>query len=202
MAKKQVLFVVAEMPDSGLANEILHLIREDEKKKADVEGHFQVVTMNAEQWQLNQSAFLSDGRVLFLGPVLRKDLFPNPLPVKFEKYGICYGWNGPCAYLMADQGGLKEEKVYNEFLKEMKRLCTRDDFTHGPRRLDILQMLGMFCVALLVPFGSVLVGGKLLADWYSNDNYVEKQQYLYGILHLYQYHLKEFMTAPLKDPAE
>lgn len=202
MAKKQVLFVVAEMPDSGLANEILHLIREDEKKKADVEGHFQVVTMNAEQWQLNQSAFLSDGRVLFLGPVLRKDLFPNPLPVKFEKYGICYGWNGPCAYLMADQGGLKEEKVYNEFLKEMKRLCTRDDFTHGPRRLDILQMLGMLCVALLVPFGSVLVGGKLLADWYSNDNYVEKQQYLYGILHLYQYHLKEFMTALLKDPAE
>ena len=202
MAAKPVLFVVTEIPDAGLANEILHLIREEEKKKADVEGHFQVVTMNEEQWQLNQSAFLSDGRVLFLGPVLRKDLFPNPLPVKFEKYGICYGWNGPCAYLMADQGGLKEEKVYNEFLKEMKRLCTRDDFTHGPRRLDILQMLGMFCVALLVPFGSVLVGGKLLADWYSNDNYVEKQQYLYGILHLYQYHLKEFMTAPLKDPAE
>lgn len=202
MAAKPVLFVVAKIPDAGLANEILHLIREDEKKKADLEGHFQVVTMNEEQWQLNQSAFLKDGRILFLGPVLRNGLFPNPLPVKFEKYGICYGWEGPYAFLMADRDALKDEKVYGEFLKEMKELCTGDDLTRGPKRLDILQMLGMLCVALLVPFGSVLVGGKLLADWYMNDNYTEKQQYLYGILHLYQYHLKEFMTAPLEGKAE
>lgn len=195
---KQVLFVVAEIPDAGLANEILHLIREDEKKKAGAEGHFEVVTMNEEQWELNKSAFLSDGRVLFLGSLHQRKHFGHPLPVRFEKYGIRYGWKGPYAFLTTDKKVLKNEKTYAEFLKELKALCTLDDITRSPRRLDILQMLGMLCVALLVPFGSVLVGGKLLADWYSNDNYVEKQQYVYGVLHLYKYHLKEFMTAPLE----
>lgn len=36
-----------------------------------------------------------------------------------------------------------------------------------------MQLIGMLCVALLVPFGSVLVGGKLIKDWYAHDTLVK-----------------------------
>ena len=58
-----------------------------------------------------------------------------------------------------------------------------------------MKIIDMLCVALLVPFGSVLVGGKLIKDWYAHDTLVKKQQYVYGIFHLYRNHLKEFMDA-------
>lgn len=45
---RKTLFVVSAKPDAGLSNEILHLIREDEKQRIDglTEENLRIIVMN------------------------------------------------------------------------------------------------------------------------------------------------------------
>lgn len=194
---RKTLFVVSAKPDAGLSNEILHLIREDEKQRVDglTEENLRIIVMNEDQWNLHKSAAQPETRVLFIGPVKAITEPSEAFRIRFHKYGIRYGCDGRRAFLTVNEKALKDHEEYDRFLEELKSLCTLEDIIQSPKRLDALQLIGMLCVALLVPFGSVLVGGKLIKDWYAHDTLVKKQQYVYGIFHLYRNHLKEFMEA-------
>lgn len=203
---KKTLFVVSSKPDAGLSNEILHLIREDARQYSEdfSENNLRIVMMNEDQWRLHKNAIMPKSHVLFIGLPEQGAWLPETMTLKFNKYGIHYGWTGCHAFLTVQENILKDHSAYDHFLEELKELCTLEDVIQSPKRLDALQLVGMLCVALLVPFGSVLVGGKLIRDWYANDNLVRKQQYVYGIFHLYRHHLKEFMemkTEPPENPA-
>lgn len=117
------------------------------------------------------------------------------IETKFEKYGIRYGWCGRNACLIANEKALSERENYEKFLEDLRHECRLAEIVKSPKRMDILQFIIMLCVALIVPFGSVLVGGKLVKDWFENTGYVKKQQYFYGILHLYKHNLKDFMET-------
>lgn len=196
---KKTLCIVSSRPDAGLSNEILHLIREDEMKNqgSPLEPHLRVITMNEDQWRLHKNTIITRYPVLFIGLPEQGRWLPEAMAVRFTKYGITYGWTGRHAFLTVNEKALKDHEVYSQFLTELKALCNLGDVIKSPRRLDALQLIGMLCVALLVPFGSVLVGGKLIKDWYANDNLVKKQQYVYGIFHLYRNHMKEFLDQDM-----
>lgn len=198
---KQTLLIVSAKADAGLSNEILHLIREDEEKGDGgfSENNLRILTMNEEQWRLHRNAVMPKVHVLFIGRPAQGLWLHEDMAVRFEKFGIRYGWSGRYAFLYVEEKALKDHQVYDRFLKELKALCTLEDVIQSPKRLDALQLIGMLCVALLVPFGSVLEGGKLIKDWYANDNLMKKQQYVYGIFHLYRNHLKEFMKEETKE---
>ena len=55
---RKTLFVVSAKPDAGLSNEILHLIREDEKQRIDglTEENLRIIVMNEDQWNLHRNA--------------------------------------------------------------------------------------------------------------------------------------------------
>ena len=199
---RKTLLIVASKPDAGLSNEILRMIQEEEIKKGhDPEtGTLRLVIMNEEQWLLHRHARFPDAHVLFIGPVEFVDWLPKRMDVKFQKYGIRYGWSGRRASLQVNEKSLKSREAYRRFLSELKSVCAMEDIIESPRRPDILQLMGMLCVALLVPFGSLLVGGKLIKDWYANDRLIKKQQYVYGIFHLYRTHLKEFLNEEDAGP--
>lgn len=195
MFMRKNLFVVSAKSNSSFSNEILHVIREDEKNRHPLltPEQLRVVVMNEEQWIIHHHELLPNSHVLFIGPVNVVSWLPKEMDTKFEKYGIRYGWAGHRASLIVDEKPLKDHALYEKFLKELKEICSVEDLIKSPKRIDALQLIGMLCVALLVPFGSVLVGGKLIKDWYANDLFVKKQQYVFGIFHLYRNHLKEFM---------
>lgn len=162
-----------------------------------LEPHLRVITMNEDQWRLHKNTIIAKYPVLFIGLPEQGRWLPETMEVRFTKYGITYGWTGRHAFLTVNEKALKDHEVYSQFLIELKALCSLGDVIKSPRRLDALQLIGMLCVALLVPFGSVLVGGKLIKDWYANDNLVKKQQYVYGIFHLYRNHMKEFLDQDM-----
>lgn len=194
---RKTLFVVSAKPDAGLSNEILHLIREDEKQRIDglTEENLRIIVMNEDQWNLHRNAARPETRVLFIGPVKTISQPSDAFRIRFHKYGIRYGFDGHRAFLTVNEKALKDHEIYDRFLEELKSLCSLEDIIQSPKRPDAMQLIGMLCVAMLVPFGSVLVGGKLIKDWYAHDTLVKKQQYVYGIFHLYRNHLKEFMDA-------
>lgn len=140
---------------------------------SSLEPHLRVITMNEDQWRLHKNAIMTRYPVLFIGLPEQGRWLPEAMAVRFTKYGITYGWTGRHAFLTVNEKALKDHEVYSQFLTELKALCNLGDVIKSPRRLDALQLIGMLCVALLVPFGSVLVGGKLIKDWYANDNLVK-----------------------------
>lgn len=86
---RKTLFVVSAKPDAGLSNEILHLIREDEKQRIDglTEENLRIIVMNEDQWNLHRNAARPETRVLFIGPVKTISQPSDAFRIRFHKYG-------------------------------------------------------------------------------------------------------------------
>lgn len=189
MTEQKTLYVVCSRGDTAFANQILHEIR----KKEDLEnGRFCIIALSEEQWSVQKDA-LQGCKVLFLGPVKRMPSLPESLPFRFQKYGVSYGWKGCQGFLLADAAPLQEKEVYQAFVEELKEECQVEEILRGAGKMDALQFLGLLCVALFIPFGSVLAGGRLVERYLNRKIGIKKQQYFYGLLHFYKNDMKEFM---------
>lgn len=126
---KQTLLIVSAKADAGLSNEILHLIREDEEKGDGgfSENNLRILTMNEEQWRLHRNAVMPKVHVLFIGRPAQGLWLHEDMAVRFEKFGIRYGWSGRYTFLYVEEKALKDHQVYDRFLKELKALCTLED---------------------------------------------------------------------------
>ena len=184
----KTLYVVCSRGDTAFANQILHEIR----KQEEADSHFCIIALSEEQWNIQKDA-LEDGKILFLGPVHRMPAIPKSLSFRFQKYGISYGWMGNQGLLLADATPLNDKTVYQAFLEELKEECQVEDILCGAEKTDVLQFLGLLCVALFIPFGSVLAGGRLLERYLHRKIGIKKQQYFYGLLHFYKNDMKDFM---------
>ena len=189
MTEQKTLYVVCSRGDTAFANQILHEIR---KQEEGTDGHFCIIALSEEQWNIQKDA-LCDGKVLFLGPMQRMPSISPAATFRFQKYGISYGWVGSHGFLLADAAPLNDKRVYQAFLGELKEECQVEEILHGTEKTDVLQFLGLLCVALFIPFGSVLAGGRLVERYLNRKIGLKKQQYFYGLLHFYKNDMKEFM---------
>ena len=106
---------------------------------------------------------------------------------------ICYGWLGNKAVLVCDKDPVKDREMYKIFLEKLREETDLSGEDLEKKEKDLLTILSMAAFALVVPFGIFAVGTKLVKDYFYNENQLKKQQYIYGIFHLYKHHLKEFM---------
>lgn len=189
MTEQKTLYVVCSRGDTAFANQILHEIRKQESLE---DGHFCIIALSEEQWNIQKDA-LRDGKILFLGPMQRMPSIPGATSCRFQKYGVSYGWTGCHGFLLADATVLNDKAVYQTFLEELKEECQVKEILHGGEKMDVLQFLGLLCVALFIPFGSVLAGGRLVERYLNRKIGIKKQQYFYGLLHFYKNDMKEFM---------
>jgi len=194
---QKILYVVTAGTDSSFSNRMLRMIRNEEEEHPEetLPGGIRLIILSEDQWIIQNWLFPKDAHFLFVGNVALMRALPGKIETKFEKYGIRYGWGGHNACLVANEKALSERENYEKFLEDLRHECRLAEIVKSPKRMDILQFIIMLCVALIVPFGSVLVGGKLVKDWFENTGYVKKQQYFYGILHLYKHNLKDFMET-------
>lgn len=189
MTKKKTLYVVCSRGDTAFANQILHEIR---KQEEGTESHFCIIALSEEQWQIQKDA-LAEGKMIFLGPVQRTPSLPQAMPLRFQKYGVSYGWSDGQGFLLTDATALNDKRVYQDFLEELKKECQVEEILRGAEKTDALQLLGLLCVALFIPFGSVLAGGRLVERYLHRKIGIKKQQYFYGLLHFYKNDMKDFM---------
>lgn len=193
MEEQKTLYIISNQTDTAFANQIWQAIcREQQEKEGFCQEAISMMVLSEEQWMV-QKETLQKEKVLFIGPIDYMKYLPVKLHLRFEKYGIRYGWHDHWACLLTDTKKLRNRKVYQEFLKELQSWCPVDELVQRPKAIPPWQMIGLLCVALFIPFGSVLAGGKLVKNWYDNEKVVKKQQYLYGLMHLYRHHLGEFM---------
>lgn len=185
MKDKKILYVVSKISDVPYSEKLLSLL--------DINSEFRIIPLTFEQWQFQRTSFKDTDKVLFIGhmePVLP---LLKAMDIKYREYGICYGWLGNKAVLVCDKGPVKDREMYKNFLEKLREETDLSGEDLKKKEKDLLTILSMAAFALVVPFGIFAVGTKLVKDYFYNENQLKKQQYIYGIFHLYKYHLKEFM---------
>ncbi len=185
MKDKKILYVVSKISDVPYSEKLLSLL--------DINSEFRIVPLTFEQWQFQRTSFKDADKVLFIGHVDSIVPLLKNMDIKYKEYGVCYGWHGNKAALVCDKTPVKDRKTYKEFLIKLREETDISGKELEKKEKDLLTILSMAAFALLVPFGIFAVGTKLVKDYFYNENQLKKQQYIYGIFHLYKYHLKEFM---------
>ena len=112
--------------DNALSAEMNKLIeKEDDVDENTVvgtkDGTVHTIIWNEPAWLSFRDKLTGNEKVLIIGKV------KNTLPlisenIRFEKYGVKYGWNNNIAMIEADPKYLSRAKVYKDFLSEVKTL--------------------------------------------------------------------------------
>lgn len=186
MKDKKILYVVSKISDVPYSEKLLSLL--------DITSGFRIVPLTFEQWQFQRTSFKDTDKVLFIGHVDPIVPLVKNMDIKYKEYGVCYGWLGNKAVLVCDKGPVKDREMYKNFLEKLRGETDLSGQDLEKKEKDLLTILSIATFALVVPFGIFAVGTKLVKDYFYNENQLKKQQYIYGIFHLYKHHLKEFMN--------
>jgi hypothetical protein len=120
---RKTLIVVYK--DELLMNQLRKMVetRDDEHGIVGTrDGSINIVSWTEKVWLGNKKAGNIQGKILFLGEIKGTDKLIPVIDVKFEKYGVKYGWAGNQAVVYADLKELANREDYDAFLEELSAL--------------------------------------------------------------------------------
>lgn len=78
-----------------------------------------IIAWNEKTWLNNKKAGNIRGKILYLGQLKgTKELIPV-IDIKFQKYGVCFGWAGNQAVLYGNRKNFKTKEEYLEFVSAL-----------------------------------------------------------------------------------
>ena len=110
------------------------------------------------------------------------------IDVKFDKYGIKYGWAGKQALITVDEWAMKNDE-YQEFLKEFKDKALPEK-KEDKNLLKIAKKSGFFLL-----FDLPGLCASFIVDYFKDKAKLKQQLLLYGILNFYENDLETFMNS-------
>lgn len=164
------------------------------------DGTVKIVAWSEKTWLDNKKAGNTgdlDDKMLFLGDIKGVDKLIPTLDIKLDEYGVSYGFSGKQAAIIIDPIPLRKKKVYDKFIKELRKICTattveekrnRDFNDKGKNIKNLLKF-----VALSYLFNLIGAIATLTVDAFEDAKTVRKQQLLYGVAKLYRDDLDSFM---------
>ncbi len=120
---KKTLIVVYK--DEMLMNQLKKLVETNDdnsegKVVGTTDGSINIVSWEEKVWLNNKKAGNIKDKVLFLGDIKGTDKLIPVIDVKFEEYGVKYGWAGNQAVLYANPKTLNSREAYSEFVERIK----------------------------------------------------------------------------------
>lgn len=85
-----------------------------------------IVSWTEKVWLGNKKAGNISGKILFLGDIKGTDKLIPVIDVKFDEYGVQFGWAGNQAVLFADPKALTKREAYDAFLEKLSDLPVPD----------------------------------------------------------------------------
>lgn len=175
------------------------------------DGSVEISMCSEELWSQRKRNSSGADKILFLDT---SKTLNNSLPkmnLKYNQFGISYGWNGNVGLLTVDDSQLNDQKLYDEFCDAFIREFSnpnsgqvlksinsdfgeKGDYLH-PELIKKKRMKTASTVTL-----AVLTGGLSLAALPISNSVKKKQQLIqqmcfYGVLHFYLYDLDEFINS-------
>lgn len=201
------LLVVYKEKDEMILNQLKKLVdTKDDNAEGTVgteDGTVKIVSWDEKLWLQNKKAGntgdLAD-KILFIGDVKGTDKLAPVLSVKFDKFGVSYGFAGNQALLMIDAKKLSKREDYEAFLAELGETTDlaigKKDKTIKPGEKKTWFKIGVVAAAAVVnPILSGIASTVLYKDLFGDAKLVRSQMLIYGITQLYLNDLDGFMKA-------
>ena len=183
--KRNLAFVTK---DELLYQQLKKLVETDDDESEEVvigtkDGTVRLVRWEEDKWVYRSKTDTIDSKVIVIGDCKSADSGVKLMNVRFDQYGIRYGWIGNCAYVHADLRRIRARGVYDAFLKELREMPAPEVIKED-KKLRLNWKTGLKA-ALATPI--------LAKDLYDDNYAVKRQMYFFGIIHFYYHHLEEFL---------
>lgn len=190
--------------DELLVNQLKKLIetKDDGNEKSVVgttDGSVQIVAWTEKVWLEQKKTGNITAKVLFLGDIKGTDKLVPVIDVKFDQYGVKYGWAGNQAVLIANPKEMKTREDYASFIADLGLLpaptsvkaaikATKNHKITVKKEDGKLNVKGMFSAIS----ANVADTAK---DTFSNKKSLVQQMLIYGVINLYNKDLEAFIQA-------
>lgn len=212
MNKVKKLFVIFK--DGAVASMLRRSIElNDDLPSGEIigvkDGSVEVVMCSEEMW--NKRSKTSDGvdRLLFIGTSKALNTMLPSIAVKFDQYGISYGWNDHVGLLSVDDSLIKDNNLYNDFCETFSQefenpnarkvldsinsdFGETSDYLH-PELIKKKRKKKAGTATLAVLTGGLSLAALPVSSSIKKKQQIIQQMYFYGVFHFYLYHLEEFM---------
>ena len=146
-------------------------------------------------WIQNKEAGTIKSKVLLIDDIKGSDQLSPIMDIKYDKYGIIYGWAGSQALLTIDEKALKKKENYEKFLAEL-RTKVKNGVTKKEKKLGLnKRTVGKGLATAFLPFVWPAFAASLIKDGFDDGKIVRQQMLMLGMNELYYNHLDQFLKG-------
>ena len=172
---------------------------DDEHVVGIADGSLRVVSWTEKVWLDQKKAGNINNKVLFLGKIKGWENLVPILDIKFNKYGIKYGWAGNQSLLVCNAKDLNDNKLYNEFLDDLNKYNIPDviksdkveikeeEAQEVEQKSNFFKKAGSFIKKTTTNIAKSISSSK-------EEKKKLKQQYFYGIQTFYENDLAKYIN--------
>lgn len=165
--------------------QVVNLLRKLVEENGDP---IQIVPWTEKVWQDQKKSGNIDNKILFIGKVKGIDSIRPLVNIKYDKWGIEYGWAGKQATLVVSSKNMKikESRDFQKMLPKVPELAFLN-------RKDVGEVIGDFALETVkvAARNTILLPFKKSAS--DEIGELTRERYLYGVVEFYRDHLKEYM---------
>ena len=213
--------------DELMLNQLKKLIETKDDSETDgvvgvTDESVRIVAWTEKVWRDQKKAGNINNKVLFLGDIKDTDKLIPIIDIKYDQYGITYGWAGNQAILYVDPKALAQENIYNEFIEKLSAYSPPDILKANPKQIDDCQLENLATTEassikeqtvdetkkkkseLFLKLGSMVgvaarsvskTASSVLKEVHTDWEKIRKQQLYYGIMKLYENDLESFIQG-------
>lgn len=213
--------------DELMLNQLKKLIETKDDSETDgvvgvTDESVRIVAWTEKVWRDQKKTGNINNKVLFLGDIKDTDKLIPIIDIKYDQYGITYGWAGNQAILYVDPKALAQENIYNEFIEKLSAYSPPDILKANPKQIDDCQLENLATTEassikeqtvdetkkkkteLFLKLGSMVgvaarsvskTASSVLKEVQTDCEKIRKQQLYYGIMKLYENDLESFIQG-------
>ena len=148
------------------------------------DGTVRLVRWEEQKWLYRSKTDTVDAKVIVIGDCKGTDAGEKLMNVKYDRYGVRYGWIGNCAYVTADLRKIRAKGAYDAFLAELNEMPA-PEIIKEDKKLRLNWKTGLKA-ALATPI--------LAKDLYDDNYAVKRQMYFFGVIHFYYHEMEAFLN--------
>lgn len=171
-----------------LSNEIVKLIEteddiDDQTIVGIKDGSVQTILWNEAAWQEFHVKLTGTEKILIIDEIKNTKMLATQ-QIRFEKFGVRYGWDGNVARIEANPKALKSTNDYKQFLSSMSGMGISEKLKKNAKFKFDWATAGK--LAVFPPL--------LIADLLGEGKEVRQQQLLFGLYNFYTQDMNEFLN--------
>lgn len=214
LGKTKKITIVCDEKTEVYANYLRQLISSNDDKDGEVvgveDGTVDAAVWDEKDYDANKAKLSSNGYILFIGDSKTCQAESSSMDVKYDKYGMMYGWLGKRAMMRVDNESL-DTKTYDEFIEyglkyksDLEKLAIKKNngVKSGVKMAGCMAGVGAVAGAIFLPLAIPAMGiaagvtaAKKKSDETIDNSKLRDQKYRVLSVVFYLEGLQEFLEG-------